>query len=54
MENANVLATGVSGAVGLNTKMPGHPFRIVPDLNGSRALSFVPVGRTTSVTASFL
>jgi inner membrane protein len=52
VENADVLAAGVSGAVGLNAKMPGHPFRFVLELNGSQALSFVPVGRTTTVTAT--
>lgn len=50
VETADVLAAGVSAPVALNREAQGYDFRFVIDLNGSQQLSFVPVGRTTSVT----
>lgn len=50
METADVFAAGVSAPVALNQTTQGYDFRFVIDLNGSQQLSFVPVGRTSSVS----
>ena len=51
VETVDVLAAGVSAPVVLKGPGHGHDFRFVLNLNGSRQLSFIPVGRTTTVTA---
>lgn len=51
VETADVVAAGVSAPVALEDSTPGHDFRFVLNLNGSQQLSFIPVGRTTSVAA---
>jgi inner membrane protein len=51
MASSDVLASGVSAELPRLTSGHGHVFRMVLELNGSQELSFVPVGRSTAISA---
>ena len=50
VETSDIFAAGVSAPVALERGAQGYDFRLIVALNGSRQLSFAPVGRTTAVT----
>lgn len=50
IRSRDVLTAGVSAPVTLTTGKANHPFRFAIRLNGSQALSFIPVGQTNHVS----
>jgi inner membrane protein len=52
IETNEVLVTGISSKVNLNEQKKKYNFKMNINLNGSYKLSFVPVGKTTTVSMS--
>jgi inner membrane protein len=51
VETADVIKSGVSAGIKLDNAHNAYPFHFDLDLNGSRNISFCPVGKVTTVTA---
>jgi inner membrane protein len=50
--STEVFSSGISARVGLDSKTAAIPFSLDVDLNGSRELTFLPVGKETKVALS--
>ena len=51
VETAEVIQSGVSAAIRLDSTRRPRPFKLVLNLNGSSRINFAPVGKVTSVKA---
>lgn len=51
IETADVITSGASSGISLDNSRKPHPFQFHLNLNGSRQIHFLPVGRVTTVTA---
>jgi inner membrane protein len=52
VETADVIKSGASAGIKLEKTHQSYPFHFDLDLNGSRNISFCPVGKVTTVTAA--
>jgi inner membrane protein len=52
IKTADVIPSGVSAGIRLDSTQKHHPFHLELNLNGSRQINFAPVGKVTTVTAS--
>ncbi|MCK4738914.1 MAG: cell envelope integrity protein CreD [Deltaproteobacteria bacterium] len=52
LETDEVMAMGISAKIPMNFKKDNYDFRFTLDLNGSRRISFVPVGKVTNLALS--
>lgn len=52
VETNEVIASGISTQVPVDTATKNYTFNLVLDFNGSMALSFIPIGKTTTIKLS--
>lgn len=52
VETGEVIQSGVSAGIHLDSNRKSHPFHFDLNLNGSQQIHFSPVGKTTTVTAA--